>query len=32
VPDDRIRRIESVLTLVGGSVAHAAAPFADLAP
>jgi predicted amidohydrolase YtcJ len=32
VPDDRIRRIESVLTLVGGNVAHASAPFANLAP
>jgi predicted amidohydrolase YtcJ len=30
VPDERIRRIESVLTLVGGAIAHAAPPFADL--
>ena len=30
VPDDRIRRIESVLTLVGGRVVHAASPFAGL--
>lgn len=28
VSDDVLRRIESVLTLVGGKVAHAAAPFA----
>ena len=28
VPDDQIRRIESLLTLVGGRVAHASAPFA----
>jgi predicted amidohydrolase YtcJ len=27
VPEDQIRRIESVLTLVGGTVVHAAAPF-----
>jgi hypothetical protein len=27
VPEDQIRRIESVLTLVGGKVVHAAAPF-----
>lgn len=27
VPEDRIRRIESVLTLVGGNVVHALAPF-----
>jgi predicted amidohydrolase YtcJ len=27
VPDDQIRRIESVLTLLGGRVVHAAAPF-----
>lgn len=27
VPEQRIRRIESVLTLVGGKVVHAAAPF-----
>jgi len=30
VPEDKIRRIESVLTLVGGSVMHAVAPFAGL--
>ena len=30
VPDDRIRRIESVLTLVGGTVVHAASPFTGL--
>lgn len=28
VPDEDLRRIESVLTLVGGRVVHAAAPFA----
>ena len=28
VPDDELRRIESLLTLVGGRVVHAAAPFA----
>jgi len=28
VPDDALRRIESLLTLVGGRVAHAAEPFA----
>lgn len=27
VPDDMIRRIESVLTLVGGRIVHAASPF-----
>ena len=31
VPDDRIRRIESVLTLVGGTVVHAASPFTGTA-
>jgi predicted amidohydrolase YtcJ len=30
VPEDQIRRIESVLTLVGGRVVHAAAPFTSL--
>jgi predicted amidohydrolase YtcJ len=30
VPEDRIRKIESVLTLVGGKVVHAAAPFTGL--
>ena len=30
VPDDRIRKIESVLTLVGGRMVHAAAPFTRL--
>jgi predicted amidohydrolase YtcJ len=32
VPDDMIRRIESVLTLVAGRVVHAAAPFEALSP
>jgi hypothetical protein len=27
VPDDALRKVESVLTLVGGRVVHAAAPF-----
>jgi predicted amidohydrolase YtcJ len=27
VPEEAIRRIESVLTLVGGAVVHAEAPF-----
>ena len=30
VPDQTIRKIESVLTLLGGKVVHAAAPFAHL--
>jgi predicted amidohydrolase YtcJ len=30
VPDQAIRKIESVLTLVGGQVVHASAPFARL--
>ena len=30
VPDARIRKIESVLTLLGGKVVHAAAPFSQL--
>jgi predicted amidohydrolase YtcJ len=32
VADERIKGIESVFTLVGGKVAHAAGPFASLAP
>lgn len=32
VPEDRIRNIESVLTIVGGKVVHGAAEFAALAP
>jgi len=32
VPDDRIKAIESVLTIVGGRVVYAASPFADLDP
>jgi predicted amidohydrolase YtcJ len=30
VPEDQIRRIESVLTMVGGRVVHAAVPFSGL--
>jgi hypothetical protein len=30
VPDDQIRRIESVLTLLGGRVVHASTPFERL--
>ena len=30
VPEQKIRKIESVLTLVAGKVVHAAAPFSDL--
>ena len=30
VPDQMLRRIESVLTLLGGNVVHAAAPFEHL--
>jgi predicted amidohydrolase YtcJ len=30
VPEDRIRKIDSVLTLVGGKVVHATTPFAQL--
>jgi predicted amidohydrolase YtcJ len=30
VPEDRIRRIESVLTLLGGKVVHATGPFSTL--
>jgi len=32
IPEDRIQRIESVLTMVGGNVVHGAGPFAPLAP
>jgi predicted amidohydrolase YtcJ len=32
VPDDEIKRLESVLTLVGGQPVHAAGAFASLAP
>jgi len=32
VPSERIRSIESTLTLVGGKVVHAGAPFVTLAP
>ena len=32
VPEERIKRIESVLTVVGGKIVHASAPFNDLAP
>jgi predicted amidohydrolase YtcJ len=32
VPDDEIKRLESVLTMVGGKVVHAAAEFRELAP
>jgi len=32
VPDDGIKRLESVLTLVGGKVVHASGEFATLAP
>lgn len=32
VPEERIKRIESVLTVLGGEVVHAAADFVDLAP
>jgi predicted amidohydrolase YtcJ len=31
VPDDRLRKVTSLLTLQGGRVTHAAGPFADLA-
>jgi len=31
VPEDRLRRIDSVLTMVGGNVVHASGPFANLA-
>jgi predicted amidohydrolase YtcJ len=32
IPEERIQRLESVLTMVGGKVVHAAGPFAPLAP
>ncbi len=32
VPEDEIRQISSVLTLLGGKIVHAAAPFASMAP
>jgi len=32
VPDDEIRQIESLLTMVGGRIVHARAPYARLAP
>jgi hypothetical protein len=32
VPDDEIKSLESVLTLVGGRIVHASGGFADLAP
>ncbi|MFO1449539.1 MAG: amidohydrolase [Opitutaceae bacterium] len=32
VPEERIKRIESVLTLLGGKIVHAAEEYADLAP
>ena len=32
VPDEQIRTIESVLTVVGGDVVYAAEPFAKVAP
>jgi predicted amidohydrolase YtcJ len=32
IPEEQIKRIESVLTVVGGRVVYAAAPFATLAP
>ena len=32
VPDDEIKRIEAVLTLLGGQVVYATAQFSDLAP
>jgi len=32
IPDDEIRDLESVLTMVGGNIVHAAGPFAPLAP
>ena len=32
VPEDEIKRLESVLTMVGGKVVHAAAEFRELAP
>ena len=32
IPDDEIKHLESVLTMVGGRVVHASGPFATLAP
>jgi hypothetical protein len=32
VPEEQIRGIESVLTVLGGEVVYAVAPFADLSP
>jgi predicted amidohydrolase YtcJ len=32
IPEDQIKRLESVLTIVGGKVVYAAGPFAKLAP
>jgi predicted amidohydrolase YtcJ len=32
IPDDDVKRLESVLTIVGGRVVHGAAEFASLAP
>lgn len=32
VPEERIKNIESVLTVVGGKIVYAAEPFAELAP
>ena len=32
IPEEEIKRLESVLTIVGGRVVYAAAPFAKLAP
>jgi predicted amidohydrolase YtcJ len=32
IPEERIKRLESVLTILGGSVVHASEEFADLAP
>ncbi|MCL4768460.1 MAG: amidohydrolase [Hyphomicrobiaceae bacterium] len=32
VPEDRIKSIESVLTVTGGQIVHGAGPFEDLAP
>jgi hypothetical protein len=32
VPEDEIRHLSSVLTVLGGKIVHAAAPFAAMAP
>src|SRR5690606_6023737 len=32
IPEERIKRLQSVLTILGGAVVHAADEFADLAP